>query len=70
VLCNFNSEWRVTESAWAAWVGGLRRLPGAVLWQVSTNADALRNLGEEMAARGLPPGGTSSIASPTYFMMP
>ena len=58
VLCNFNSEWRVTPSAWSVWLGILRRLNGAsgagsVLWQIGTVSAAVSNLRQEMAAGGI-----------------
>ena len=62
VLCNFNSEWRVTPPAWAVWTNLLRRLGGAgsnewaggaTLWQVGTVDAALANLKLEMGAVGM-----------------
>lgn len=62
VLCNFNSEWRVTPPAWAVWTNLLRRLGGAgsnewaggaTLWQVGTVDAALANLKLEMGAAGM-----------------
>lgn len=55
VFCSFNNNWKITPQVFDVWMRLLRDVEGSVLWLLSDNAGAERNLRREASARGIDP---------------
>jgi len=55
VFCCFNNNWKITPSVFDVWMRLLAALDGSVLWLLSDNKDAEKNLCKEAASRGVDP---------------
>ena len=55
VFCCFNSQQKVSPGFMDIWCRILARVPGSVLWMLSDNPGADRNLKKEAKARGIDP---------------
>ena len=55
VFCCFNSNRKFTPGVFDVWMRLLRALEGSVLWLLSHNKDAEKNLRKEAASRGVDP---------------
>jgi protein O-GlcNAc transferase len=55
VFCSFNSCYKITAPVFDSWCRLLRGRPDSVLWILTDNPDAQRNLTLEAAARGIDP---------------
>ena len=54
VFCAFNSSYKITPAIFDIWMRLLHAVQGSVLWLLSGNAAAQRNLRYEAVARGIP----------------
>lgn len=55
VFCCFNNNYKITPETFAVWMRLLARVPGSVLWLLSSNPVATRNLKSEAGRRGIAP---------------
>lgn len=55
VFCSFNNAYKITPEVFAAWMRLLRQVEGSVLWLLSANPAAIRNLRREAEAAGVAP---------------
>ena len=55
VFCSFNNAYKITSEVFGAWMRLLRQVEGSVLWLLSANAAAVRNLRREAEAAGVDP---------------
>jgi len=55
VFCSFNQSYKVTAALFDRWTSILRRVPGAVLWLLRSNAAAEANLRRAAEDRGVDP---------------
>jgi len=53
VFCSFNSIYKITPEIFSAWMLILSRVPSSVLWLLTDNEAAKKNLLREAAARGV-----------------
>jgi protein O-GlcNAc transferase len=53
VFCCFNNNWKITPAVFDVWMRLLHAVDGSVLWLLSDNKHAERNLRHEAAARGI-----------------
>lgn len=63
VLASFNQPYKITPRVFDVWMEILRRIKGAVLWQLSAHAEPAANLRAEAQRRGVDPA-RIVIASP------
>lgn len=55
VFACFNTSWKITPRFFSIWMRLLATVPGSVLWLLSDNADATRNLRREAQRQGVAP---------------
>jgi protein O-GlcNAc transferase len=55
VFCSFNNNWKIVPAVFDVWMRLLREIDGSVLWLLSDNAGAERNLRSEAERRGVDP---------------
>jgi predicted O-linked N-acetylglucosamine transferase (SPINDLY family) len=55
VFCAFNNTYKITREVFEAWMRLLAQTPGAVLWLLADNPDAVETLKREASARGIDP---------------
>jgi protein O-GlcNAc transferase len=55
IFCCFNNNWKITPEVFNIWMRLLRRVEDSVLWLLSDNKDAERNLRKEAVSRGVDP---------------
>ncbi len=55
VFCSFNNNWKITPEVFDVWTRLLHQVDGSVLWLLSDNDDAERNLRKEAQRRGIDP---------------
>jgi len=55
VYCCFNNNYKITPPVFDVWMRLLRAVDGSVLWLLSDNDGAEKNLRKEAAARGIDP---------------
>jgi protein O-GlcNAc transferase len=55
VFCCFNNNWKITPEVFDVWMRLLQKAQGSVLWLLSDNQDAEKNLRKEAAARNVDP---------------
>ncbi|MBX9885505.1 MAG: hypothetical protein K2X68_11095, partial [Novosphingobium sp.] len=55
VFCSFNALYKITPAMFAIWMRLLAALPGAVLWLLRSDAQAVANLRAAAAAAGIDP---------------
>jgi len=55
VFCCFNNSFKICSDAFASWMGILREVQGSVLWLLSDNEMATRNLRREAQRLGVDP---------------
>jgi predicted O-linked N-acetylglucosamine transferase (SPINDLY family) len=55
VFCCFNNSWKITPDVFSVWMRLLHQLKGSVLWLLSDNEGAQRNLRKEAQRRGIDP---------------
>jgi predicted O-linked N-acetylglucosamine transferase (SPINDLY family) len=55
VFCCFNNNWKITPAIFEVWMRLLQRIEGSVMWLLSDNKDAEKNLRSEAATRGVVP---------------
>jgi protein O-GlcNAc transferase len=55
VFCCFNNNWKITPDVFSVWMRLLRAVEGSVLWLLSDNKGAERNLRKEAQAHGINP---------------
>jgi predicted O-linked N-acetylglucosamine transferase (SPINDLY family) len=53
VFCCFNNNYKITPEIFGIWMRLLKQVDGSVLWLLSDNADAVRNLRLEAEKRGI-----------------
>ncbi|HET9160524.1 MAG TPA: tetratricopeptide repeat protein [Caulobacteraceae bacterium] len=53
VFCAFNNTYKITREVFEAWMRLLAQTPGAVLWLLADNPDAVETLKREASARGI-----------------
>ncbi|MCL2770461.1 MAG: hypothetical protein FWD42_10200, partial [Solirubrobacterales bacterium] len=63
VFCCFNSVYKISASTFASWMRILTAVPDSVLWLLSANPTAIRNLRLQAEARGVS-GTRLSFAAP------
>jgi protein O-GlcNAc transferase len=56
VFCSFNGAYKITPAVFDVWMRLLRRVPGSVLWLLSTNTLTEGNLRHAASARGVDAG--------------
>ena len=56
VFCCFNNLYKITPAVFAAWMNVLQTVDGSVLWLFEGAANAMRNLRDSAASRGIAPG--------------
>jgi hypothetical protein len=76
VFCSFNNNWKITPEVFDVWMRLLQQVEGSVLWLLSDNDGAERNLRKQAQLRGgpsragLPPISIWRVTpSPIYFWM-
>ena len=55
VFCCFNAAWKITPTMFGIWLRLLAAVPDSILWLLSDNQTAKRNLTAAAAARGIDP---------------
>jgi predicted O-linked N-acetylglucosamine transferase (SPINDLY family) len=55
VFCSFNNSYKISPRVFDSWMRLLGKVEGSLLWLVDSSADAVRNLRNEAAARGIAP---------------
>ena len=55
VFCSFNNNWKITPDVFDVWTRLLQQVEGSVLWLLSDNDGAERNLRKEAQRRGVDP---------------
>lgn len=55
VFCCFNNNYKIIPETFEVWMRLLARVPGSVLWLLSSNPVATRNLRSEAGRRGIAP---------------
>lgn len=56
ILGNFNQSFKLSPETFDAWVRILQAVPNSLLWMLADNLQAMKNIEQEAAARGLEPG--------------
>jgi predicted O-linked N-acetylglucosamine transferase (SPINDLY family) len=55
IFCSFNHQYKINPEVFDVWMRILKRVPGSILWLMSSNEQAGENLRKEAAARGVAP---------------
>ena len=55
VFCSFNNNWKIAPNVFDVWMRLLHAVEGSVLWLLSDNEGAERNLRREAQSRGIDP---------------